>query len=87
MAALRCRFLPEGAALELTVRHMWLHLIAVACSRRRTPVSFVVLGEVLLRLASLYPALGVCMCFGGGRLYHVAVDRALYIKRGESLFR
>ena len=69
------------------VRHMWLHLIALACSRRRTLVAIVVLGEVLLRSTFLYPALGVCVCFGGVRLYRVIMDCALYIKRGESLFR
>ena len=32
-AALRCRILPEGAALKPTVRHMRLHFFAVAYSR------------------------------------------------------
>ena len=67
MAALRCRNLPEGAALESTVRCMRLHLFAV-----------VVLGLVLPRSAPMYHALGVCVCCGGVRLYWVAVI-VLYI--------
>ena len=49
----------------------------------------VVLGVVLLRSAPMYPVLGVCVCRGGvacgctGCLWF----GALYIKRGESLFR
>ena len=50
-------------------------------------MAIVVLGKVLLRSASMYPALGMCVCFGGVRLYRAVVDCALYIKRGESLFR
>ena len=76
MAALRCRILPEGAALEPTVRHMRLHLFAV-----------VVLGLVLPRSAPMYHALGVCVCCGGVRLYRVLFIVASIIKLGESLFR
>ena len=74
MAALRCHILPEGAALESTVRRMRLHLFAV-----------VVLGVVLLCSAPMYPALGVCG--GGVHLYQVMLTFALYIQRGSSLFR
>ena len=86
MAALWCRNLPEGAAMEPTVRHMRFHLFAVACSWWKLPAGLVVLGVVLLRSAPMYPALGVCVvvaCVCSGLLMIVA----LYIKRGESLFR
>ncbi|XBH79221.1 hypothetical protein VPH35_105245 [Triticum aestivum] len=37
VAAHWCRNLPEGTALEPSVRHIWPHLFAVRCSRWRTP--------------------------------------------------
>ena len=65
---------------------MWLHIFTVACSLLEPPIALVVLGVVLLRSAPMYPALGVCVvveCVCTGLL----LIFALYIKRGESLFR
>ena len=79
MTELCCRNLLEGAALEHMVRHMRLLLFALACPRLRTPVALVVLGVVLLRSAPMYPALGVCVCCGGVRLYLSCGRSLLYI--------
>ena len=88
MAALWCRNLPEGAALELTVRRMWLHFFAVAWSLLESPVALVVLGVVLLRSAPMYSALGVCACVVVACVCTgLLSDVALYIKRDGSLFR
>ena len=84
MAALRCRNLPEGIVLELTVRRMWLHFFAVAWSLLESLVVFVVLGVVLLRSAPLYPALGVCC--GGMHLYRVVVGHCFIYKAGRKPF-
>ena len=84
MAALRCRSLPEGAALEPMVRHMWLHIFAVTCSLLEPPVALVVLVVVLLRSAPMYPVLGVCC--GGVRLYRVVVDLCFIYKAGRKPF-
>jgi hypothetical protein len=86
VAALRCRNLHEGGALEPTVRRMRLHLFAVACSRSKSPVALVVLGLVLLRSAPMYPALGVCVCCGDVRLYRVVDDRCFIYKAGRKPF-
>ena len=86
MVALRCRNLPEGTVLELTVRRMWLHFFAVAWSLLESPVALVVLGVVLLRSAPMYPALGVCVCGGGVRFYRVIVGRCFIYKAGRKPF-
>ena len=74
-AALRCRNLPEGTVLELTVRRMWLHFFAVVWSLLESPVALVVLGVMLLRSAPMYPALGVYVSGDGVRLYRIVVGR------------
>jgi hypothetical protein len=86
VATLRCRNLLEGAALEPMVRRMRLHLFTVACSRLKSLVALVVLGLVLLRSAPMYPALGVCVCCGGVRLYRDVVDHCFIYKAGRKPF-
>ena len=77
VTALWCRNLLEGAALEHTVRHMRLQPFAMACSLLKTLVALVVLGVVLLRSVPMYPALDMCVCCGGVRLYLSCGSRSL----------
>ena len=50
------------------------------------PGARVVLGVVLLRLAPMYPALGVCVCCGGVRLYLDVVGHCFIYKAGRKPF-
>ena len=83
---LQRRNLPEGIVLELTVRHMWLHFFIVAWSLLESPVALVVLGVMLLHSAPMYPALGVCVCYGGMRLFLVVVGHCFIYKVGRKPF-
>ena len=49
-------------------------------------MALVVLGVVLLRSAPMYPALGVCVCCGGVRLYQFVVDHCFIYKSGVKAF-
>ena len=50
------------------------------------PVTRVVLGVVLPRSAPMYPALGVCVCCGGVRLYLDVVGHCFIYKAGRKPF-